>query len=471
MSTTQNLPALYLTPEGKAKVNHRSILSLALPLVLNSTIQAVLNLTDTWFAGRLSSSATAALAAITWPAICFMLLLGGVGMAVQTLAAQAFGAGKKARAAHYAWLGIFSAFLVAPFFLLIAVYGKSLFSPFGLPDDVLSLAIAWWQPRIGAGMLSVIFGSLTGFFNATNHTRVTLFLTVLLALINIPCNYIFMFHFGLGIAGSAWGTNVASLLACLAGLGILLSPHYQREFKTRRVWKPDWSRLKPLITTGTGIGVMIAIDLMGYSLFQLMQAKLGIIEGAATQIVMSLTSIAYFPTIGMAIAGTTLVGQSIGAGSPQWAYTLGNVVMRYILAYMVIISLLFIAFSAPLSHLFIAPHDLHAADVAHLVSKLLWFAAAYQIFDGLNMGSSFCLRGSGDIKVPGFIVTCASLFFLVPLSHTLTFNTQQAWVKGLPQLGWGVVGGWAAVAIHVSLIGSLLFWRWRSRRWQLRWLP
>ena len=41
----------------------RAVAVLALPLVLNSTVQAVLNLTDTWFIGRLSTAATAAIAA------------------------------------------------------------------------------------------------------------------------------------------------------------------------------------------------------------------------------------------------------------------------------------------------------------------------------------------------------------------------------------------------------------------------
>ena len=42
---------------------------------------------------------------------------------------------------------------------------------------------------------------------------------------------------------------------------------------------------------------------------------------------MALTSMAYMPTIGIALAGTTLVGQSIGAGSREWANRLGNVII------------------------------------------------------------------------------------------------------------------------------------------------
>jgi Na+-driven multidrug efflux pump len=51
----------------------------------------VLNLADTWFIGRISTNALAAIAAIHWPVIVFIALFGGVGLAGQTIVAQAFG--------------------------------------------------------------------------------------------------------------------------------------------------------------------------------------------------------------------------------------------------------------------------------------------------------------------------------------------------------------------------------------------
>ena len=75
------------------------MIALAAPLFLNSGIQAVLNLTDTWFLGRISTNALAGVGAVYWFVIVFVLLFGGVAMAVQTLVAQAYGAGERMRAA------------------------------------------------------------------------------------------------------------------------------------------------------------------------------------------------------------------------------------------------------------------------------------------------------------------------------------------------------------------------------------
>ena len=98
-------------------MDYRALLALAGPLFLNSGIQAVLNLTDTWFLGRISTSAIAAVGAVYWFVIVFVLLFGGVAMAVQTLVAQAYGAGERVRAARVTWAGLWTVVTMSPLFV------------------------------------------------------------------------------------------------------------------------------------------------------------------------------------------------------------------------------------------------------------------------------------------------------------------------------------------------------------------
>jgi MATE family multidrug resistance protein len=115
---------------------------------------------------------------------------------------------------------------------------------------------------------------------------------------------------------------------------------------------------------------------------------------------------------------------------------------------------------------FTGAHDADAAAAVAIGLRLLWLAAGYQFFDGLNLGSSMCLRGAGDVRVPALLVLSVSLLLFVPLAHALTFAPGEGWVEFLPQLGWGAVGGWVAVLIYIMVLGTTLFLRWRSRAWQ-----
>ena len=97
---------------------------------------------------------------------------------------------------------------------------------------------------------------------------------------------------------------------------------------------------------------------------------------------------------------------------------------------------------------------------------LLWFAAGYQIFDGLNLGAGFCLRGAGDMRVPTLAIIFLSWFGFVPFTHMFTFAPGQGWVDFLPQFGYGTVGGWAVALVYTCLLGSLIYLRWRSGAWR-----
>ena len=224
--------------------------------------------------------------------------------------------------------------------------------------------------------------------------------------------------------------------------------------------------IRAQLMVGLPIGIMYGADVLGLALSQLMIAQTGATGAAATQIVMALTSMAYMPTIGIALAGTTLVGQSIGAGSREWANRMGNVIIAMCAALMAIVAVLLLVVGPWLLPLFVSSGGAAANDVVALGLVLLWPAAAYQIFDGLYCGSSFCLRGAGDTQVPAATALCLSWFLFVPLAHTLIFAPGEGWVDGLPQYGLGAKGGWLALMTYCTLLGCSMFWRWRHGAWR-----
>ena len=104
------LPGQRRSSSGRPRLDYVAVAALAFPFMVNSAVQAVLNATDTWFIGRVSAAATAAIGAVYWPVLVFGMLFGGVGLCVQTLVAQAFGARRYARASQAAWTGVWASF-------------------------------------------------------------------------------------------------------------------------------------------------------------------------------------------------------------------------------------------------------------------------------------------------------------------------------------------------------------------------
>src|SRR5277367_3499769 len=124
------LPGQALSKSGRPRLDYAAVATLAFPFMVNSAIQAVLNATDTWFIGRVSPSATAAIGAVYWPVLVFGLLFGGVGLSVQTLVAQAYGSHRFTRASQATWTALWASLLTAPLFVCLSLTGSWLFAPF-----------------------------------------------------------------------------------------------------------------------------------------------------------------------------------------------------------------------------------------------------------------------------------------------------------------------------------------------------
>jgi multidrug resistance protein, MATE family len=466
MEESMKLPAgLRLSPSGRPRLDPKAVALLAFPFMLNSAVQAVLNATDTWFIGRLSPAATSAIGAVYWPILVFVLLFGGVALTVQTLVAQAYGGRRYTRASQATWTALWASLFTTPVFVLLGVTGWWVFAPFDIPGDTLRLALEYWFPRMLGGPLGIALWSLLGFFNGIGRPTITLWVTVGVALTNALFNQLFMFDFGWGVAGSGWATDVAQLIGVATAAGLFLSRATPRRYRVHVTTRLHRRSLLRQLKLGFPMGLLIAADILGFALFQLMQVKLGTVDGASTQIVMMLTSFCYMPAVGIAMAGTTMVGQAIGAHRRDWAFKMGNGIILIAVLYMAAVGVLLAAAGPWLLPFFTNQADPQAAGVAARACVLLWIAAGYQLFDGLNISSSACLRGAGDVRLPAVMVLALSWLLFVPLAHSLSFAPGSGWVTWLPQFGLGALGGWFAALAYVCCLGVALFLRWWSGAW------
>jgi MATE family multidrug resistance protein len=68
--------------------------------------------------------------------------------------------------------------------------------------------------------------------------------------------------------------------------------------------------------------------------------------------------------------------------------------------------------------------------------------------------------------VPAILVAAIAWFFWIPATHILTFAPGEGLVDFLPAMGLGTEGGWLAIVGYVVLLGTAMFWRWRSGAWR-----
>ena len=454
------LPASRLNAHGQPVIDLWAILKIAFPLFVQAGLQAALNLIDTWFVGRISVDALAGVGGVYWLVLGLLFFLTGIGMAVQTRAAQFYGAGRRDDAAAEVWSGLYIALVAIPLCLLLAWVGQFLVPLLGVSVVIQEQALAYWSPRVWGGPFIIAETAVLAFFMGIGRVKLALLVNIFIVVVNTVLNAVFVFGLGFGVEGIAWATTFSIGAGLVFALLLFLAPSMRAQYNSHKAWRLRPVAMKGLLFLGLPIGFSIGVDILGFAVFQAMMTRLGAIEGAASQVVIMLTSAAFLPAVGLGKAGTTLVGQSIGAGEYVWARRLGNRVIALSVIYMFLFGLLLALFGHQLVQWFISPSDPSAPALVALGAQLALIAAFYQVFDGLHLGAVFCLRGAGDAKTPALVLFVLSWGFFIPLTYLLTFAPGQGWFGSLPALGYGAVGGWWAANLYIFVLSVFLAWRW-----------
>jgi MATE family multidrug resistance protein len=92
-------------------------------------------------------------------------------------------------------------------------------------------------------------------------------------------------------------------------------------------------------------------------------------------------------------------------------------------------------------------------DVISRASQLLFAAAAFQIFDGVQVTTTGVLRGAGNTKTPMFVNLVAHWLLGLPAGYYLCFFA-----------GLGVVGIWLGLSAGLIVVACLLLFFWSRTR-------
>ena len=469
MTTTNASPVLAMIQRGQLP-GLKLLAAFLLPLFFSSLLNVVLDVTDTWFIAQIAPEATAGQGGVYYAMVVLFLFSGGACMGVQTLVAQAMGARMRGRAVRLLWGALIYAAATGVLFAAWWELAPVGVTQLGLTPLLHDYALAYLQSRLLGGPLVIGFWALLGFFNGTGRTGQSLQLMAMVALVNGLFNWLFTSYTSLGVAGTAWATNTALALGLVVGIGRLMCAPSLRNFRAARLFRLNRLPLRSLLAMGLPIGGWAAAEVTSWAIFQATQSRFGMVDGAATHIVIMLTSLVYWPALGLGMGNSTLVGQALGAGYPQLAWKLGNRLLLMMLGYAGAMGLC-VAIAGPwLLPYFIATNAHGGGDIVTLGIQLLWIAATYQLFDVLNIGSGFALRGAGDVIRPSLYLIVLAWGFFLPLLQAFTFAPGEGFIPALGWLGMGALGGWMAAWIYIALLGVIVWRRWANRHWMRPWL-
>jgi MATE family multidrug resistance protein len=438
-------------PLPKWKPELRAMITLAVPVVLSELGWMAQGVVDTIMVGKLGPVAIGAVA--LGNAVYYTPSLFGIGLllGLDTLVAQAYG--RKDHDECHRWLaqGVYLAcILTLPLMLLVfaASFG---FARFGITPAVAVPAAGYLRVLNWGTLPLLLYGGTRRYLQGVGQVRVITVTYVLANLLNWGANWVLIYgHWGfpaLGVNGSALSTCIARIGMAVALLAFAWRYERTRGHPLFRHWAgPQLARLRQLTRIGAPAAGQIVLEVGAWNLATLSAGWLTPAALATHTIALNYASLTYMVPLGVSAAAAVSVGHAVGAGDPARARRAGWLALALGTSFMLMAAVVFLVAPVPLIELY--THDPRVLAVG---PSLLWVAAAFQIFDGIQTVSTGALRGLGETRVPMFANLVGYWVLGLPLGFTLCFL-----------LHWGIYGLWIGLTLALIVIASALLLRWRK---------
>ncbi len=431
----------------------KATVRLAIPVVATQIAQISMGFVDTVMVGRLSSDALAGIALGNSVFFTILMVAMGLVMAVGPMVSQSFGAGNPDGVARSTRQGMWLATTLAvPAFLIIRNL-ESLLLWIGQDAETVQLTQSYLQ-AISWGVFPFLwFVALRSFIEGVSRPRPATVISVIAVLLNVGANYVLMFgKLGLprlGLVGTGWASTIVFwfMFAVLAATAAR-SPSFRVYEIFLHLRRPDPRVFRELFQIGWPIGIGYGIEAGLFMITAMMMGLLGTVALASHQIAIQCASITFMVPLGIGIAASVRVGQAVGRGDRRGVRLAGLVGVGLAATFMTGAAIVFWTLPRAVVSLYLDITDPANGEVISLAVSLLFVAAVFQLFDGVQVSAAGALRGIKDTRVPMLIGFVS--YWVVGLST--------GYVIGF-KLNYGPVGLWWGLVLGLTVAAILLLWR------------
>ncbi|HHQ6573530.1 TPA: MATE family efflux transporter [Serratia fonticola] len=442
-------------------IEARSLLALAIPVIIAQISQTAMGVVDTIMAGSYSATDMAAVAVGTSIWLPTILFGHGLLLALTPVIAQLNGAGRRDRIAYQVRQGFWLASGVSLLIIAVIYNSQLVIDMMHNIDPLLAEkavgflhAIMWGAP--GYLFFQVVRGQCEGL----SKTKPGMVIGFLGLLINIPINYILIFgKFGMPEMGGV-GCGVAT--ASVYWMMFLMMRWYAKRASSLRDIKleegahrgPDWQALKRLIGIGLPVALALFFEVTLFAVVALLVSPLGIVAVAGHQIALNFSSLMFVLPLSLGVGATIRVGHRLGEGSVEGARIAAYAAIAVGIAMASCSALFTAAFRESIALLY---NDNPA--VVTMASHLMLLAAIYQISDSIQVIGSGILRGYKDTRAIFYITFVAYWVLGLPSGYLLALTDYIVPAMGPSGFWFGFIIGLTFAAIMM-----VLRMRWLQRQ-------
>jgi MATE family multidrug resistance protein len=421
----------------------RATALLALPIIFGQILQHSLTVIDTIMVGQVSVEGVAAGALATALFVVPLVFGFGVMGPFSVFVSAAFARGETEEGVHHLRRGLLlSVFLAVALAVAITAFSGYL-NLLDQPASVLVQARSFLLLLSWSIVPMYLFQMLKQYCEALHTAWPPMVILTFGMFINIALNWVFIYgHWGapaMGLVGAGWATLITRTIMLIALAMVVRRIHFRAPELRRAFFTGSfhWQGYKDLLRTGVPAGFQVTLEVGAFTFAAVMMGWISDHALAAHQIAISIAAMTFMVPLGLSMAVAIRVGHAVGADDMPRARLSARSSLFMTVTFMSMTAIIIFIFAHGLASLFIRDQA-----VVLLATRLLFVAALFQIFDGLQVTCVGALRGLHDITVPTLINFGGYWLVGLPISYLIAFH----WHHGAMGIWWGLLIGMGFVA-------------------------
>ncbi|HEY9164695.1 MAG TPA: MATE family efflux transporter [Candidatus Kryptonia bacterium] len=427
----------------------RAIVLLAIPMILELSLESVFAVVDMFFVGKLGRNAIATVG-LTESVITIVYSIAfGLATGATAIVARRIGEKNHDAAAHAGVESLIVAFVVSIVLSILGViFGGTILSLMGASSDVVRDGAIYTRILFGGSTAIVFLFLINGIFRGAGDPAMAMKSLWIASGVNIVLCPIFVHLFGLK------GAAMANVVGRSSGV-IFQSYHLFRGSGLLKFRKRHFGVDPAVIRSIANISWPAAFQFIISSgswivLVRLVAETGGTAASAGTQIALRNFIFFILPSWGLSNAAATLVGQNLGAKQIRRAEESVSLIMKYNVVFMGFVMFIFLFFSNPIVRFFTQDDIV----IRYATQSLMIFGSGF-IFYGIAMVMSQALNGAGDTRTPTVINFVCFWLFQIPLAYYLSEG-----------LNLKAAGAMAAIPISETVIALVMWYFFRRGHWK-----
>jgi len=379
----------------------------------------------------------------------------GLLLGLDTLVSQAFGARNLEECHRWLVHGVVLAIVSSVPITALLLWIASGLGGWGIDPGVLALTEPYVEIVAWSTLPLLLYAAFRRYLQGMGIVRPVTIALVAANIVNVAVNWLLIFgNLGapaLGVPGAAWATVFSRAAMAAFLLGAILYREREAGTSLFSSLALELAWFKRLVRLGLPAASQLTLEVGAFAAATALAGRLAPAALAAHQIAINYAALSFMVPLGISSAGAVRVGHAVGRRDPAGASRAGWTALLFAVLFMSAAASIFLLFPRLLLQAFTAD-----PGVLEIGVTLLFVAAVFQLFDGVQVVATGALRGLGETRLPMLWNLAGHWFIGLPLGYTLCFV-----------VGVGVIGLWWGLSIGLIVCGIALALVWAHRVHQL----